>query len=86
MSWNWMSGRRRDDYLFSDGDLGESLRQHVENAVRSVDQIPEQQFKECRKLCGDCKKQLVDFLVKDIEGFNKRLKASNPEKCLLKNK
>jgi len=43
---SWMRGQHQNrNYLFSDGDLGESLRQRLANALQSVDAIPEEQFK-----------------------------------------
>lgn len=48
--------------------------------------LPKERFTVCKKLCGDCKNQLVDFVVRDLEEFNKRLKKVSPEKCILKNK
>lgn len=47
---------------------------------------PEKRFTVCKKLCGECKKELVDYIVKDLEEFNRKLKKVNPEKCLLRNK
>ena len=42
---SWMMGRSKRNYLFADGDLGDSLRQHVMKAVQEIDEIPETQFK-----------------------------------------
>src|SRR2546426_2346992 len=57
---NSMLGRGRDDYLFSEGDLGNGLRAHLAKALEAVDAVPEQDFN------ASTDEQIADKIARDF--------------------